>query len=115
MVVKGLIQKTQRIRVSLSTDGGTYTSVYIIEGDESYVDLGINTSIGSYTIGSKVIGGGGEATAHPFVVDFPIHTDRFQNISVKFEALDVGYAEIDSYTYKDIRDKGRRSLPVRTV
>jgi hypothetical protein len=45
------------------------------------VDQGVNTPIGSYTIGSKVIGGGGEVTAHPFDVTFPTHTDIFQHIS----------------------------------
>lgn len=115
MVVKGLIQKDQSVKVSLVLDDGTPVEVYTIEGDGSYVDQGINTPIGSYTVGSKVIGGGGEATAHPFEVDFPIHTDRFEHISVRFEAQAIGYAAINSYTYKDVRDKGRRSLPVKTV
>jgi hypothetical protein len=115
MVVRGLIDKYQDIRVSLAYDDGEYTDVFIIEGDGDYVDQGINTPIGSYTTGSKVIGGGGEATAHPFDVDFPIHSDRFQHVSVKFEALGIGHAQINSYTYKDIRDKGRRSLAIKTV
>jgi hypothetical protein len=46
-------------------------------------------------------------------VTFPISTDIFQYISVKFEAQGIGYAEIDSYTYRDIRDKGKRSLPIK--
>jgi len=115
MRVSGLIQKDQSIKVSLILDDGTPVEVFTIEGDAEYVDHGLNTSIGSYTLGSKVIGGGGEATAHPFEVDFPIHTDKFAHISVQFEALEIGYAAINEYTYKDIRDKGRRSLPVKTV
>lgn len=115
MVVKGLIQRDQRIRVLLSLDDGPYSEVFVIRGDGDYVDQGTNTSIGSYTIGSNIIGGGGDAMAHPFAVDFPIHTDRFQAISVRFEAEEIGYAEIDEYTYKDIRDKGRRSLSVKRV
>jgi hypothetical protein len=99
--VTGLIQHDQDIAVYLVLDDGTPVWVFTISGDGQYVDHGINTSVGSYTIGSTVIGGGGEATAHPFDVDFPIHTDRFKNISVRFQALNVGYAEIDSYTYKD--------------
>ena len=27
----------------------------------------------------------------------------------------IGHAAINSYTYKDIRDKGTRSLPIKTV
>jgi len=56
-----------------------------------------------------------EATAHPFDVTFRIHTDRYQYISAKFEALNIGHAAITSYTFKNNRDKGRRSLPVKTV
>ena len=115
MVVRGLIQNTQRLRVSIKLDDGPYVTAKIIEGDESYVDHGINTSIGSYTIGSKSIGGGGEATAHPFQLDFPIHTDKFQYIQVKVEALDIGYVEVDSILFKDIRSKGRKSPPTKTA
>jgi hypothetical protein len=42
----------------------THVQVFTISGDGSYFDQGIDTPIGSVTIG-KVIGGGGEATAHP--------------------------------------------------
>jgi hypothetical protein len=115
MRVTGLIQKDQSIDVSLTLDDGSAVTVFTIEGDGTYVDQGINTPIGSETIGSKVIGGGGEATAHPFDVTFPIHTDIFQFISTRFQATAIGHAAIDSYTFKDIRDKGRRSLPVKTV
>jgi hypothetical protein len=115
MVVKGLIQKDQSIQVSLVLDDGEPVDVFTIEGDGDYVDQGINTPIGSYTIGSKVVGGGGEATAHPFEVDFPVHTDKFERISTRFEALGIGHAAINSYTYKDLRDKGKRSLSTKTV
>jgi hypothetical protein len=115
MRVTGLIQTDQDIAVSLILDDGTPVEVFIIMGDGAYVDQGINTTIGSETIGTHVIGGGGEATAHPFDVTFPIHTDIFQNISARFQALNIGHAAINSYTYKDIRDKGSRSLPVKTV
>jgi hypothetical protein len=48
-------------------------------------------------------------------VTFPIHTDIFQHISARFEALGIGHAAIKSFTYKDIRDKGSRSLSVKTA
>jgi hypothetical protein len=115
MVVKGLIQKDQDIAVYLILDDGSPVHVFTISGDGDYVDQGINTSIGSYTLGSKVIGGGGEATAHPFEVDFPIHTDKYERISARFQALNIGHAAINAYTYKDNRDKGRRTLPTKTV
>jgi hypothetical protein len=114
MRVTGLIQKDQTVKVSLVLDDGNPVEAFTIQGNADYVDQGINTSIGSYTIGSKVVGGGGEATAHPFDVTFPIHTDKFQYVSARFEAQAIGYAEIDSYTYKDVRDKGRHALPTKT-
>ena len=114
MVVDGLIQQDQSIKVSLSYDGGVFTEVFTIEGDGTYVDSGIETVIGSQTIGSKVIGGGGSATASPFEVDFPINSDRFVSVRVKLEALGVGHAQINSFVWKDLRDKGRKTLPNRT-
>jgi hypothetical protein len=111
MNVTGLIQKDQSIDVYLVLDTGEPVKVFTISGDGSYVDSGINTTIGSPILGSKVLGDGGSDTAHPFDVTFEVHTDRFQYVSTRFEATAVGYAEIDSYTYKDIRDKGRRALP----
>lgn len=115
MRVTGLIQSDQSIEVYNILDDGSPVLAYTIEGTGSYVDQGINTPIGAYTIGSKVIGGGAEATAHPFDVTFPIHTDRYQYISAKFKATAIGYAAINSYTYKDNRDKGTKSLPIKTV
>jgi hypothetical protein len=61
-------------------------------------------------IGSKVNGGGGDASAHPFDVTFKVYTAIFQYISARFEAQAIGYTEIDSYKYKDNRDKGARAL-----
>jgi hypothetical protein len=115
MQVTGLIQKDQAIEVWLVLDDGEPVQAFTIEGDGAYVDQGLDTAIGSTTIGSKLIGDGGEATAHPFDVTFPIHTDRCKNVSVRFIAIGIGYAEVESYTYKDIRDKGRRSLPIKTI
>jgi hypothetical protein len=66
-------------------------------------------------VGATTIGGSAEATAHPFLVDFPVHSDRFQTVRVRFEALGIGHAQINEYTYKDIRDKGRKSLSTYTV
>lgn len=115
MVVDGLIQPSQSLKVSISYDGGAFTEVFTIEGDGEYVDSGINTYIGGTTIGSKVLGGGGGISAHPFEVDFPINSDKFIHARVKVEAEDVGYVSVNSFTFKDIRDKGRKNLAVRTI
>jgi len=115
LVIDGLIQPSQSLKVQLSYDGGQFSDVFTIEGDGSYVDSGIDTYIGGPTVGSKVIGGGGATTAHPFEVDFAINSDRFLHTRVRVEALGIGYVSVNSFTWKDIRDKGRKNLSARTV
>lgn len=115
MVISGLIQKDQDSKVSLSYDNSDFVVVKTIEGDGTYVDTGIKTSIGSPTIGSKVIGGGGSDVASPYTIDFPINSDRFLNVRVKIEAVGIGYVSIHDITFKDIRDKGKKNLPTRTT
>ena len=44
MVVKGLIQTDQNIKVSLAFDDGDYVETVTIEGDADYVDSAINIS-----------------------------------------------------------------------
>lgn len=114
MVIDGLIQEDQEVDVFLSFDGGPYSLKYTISGSGSYVDSGINTYIGGVTLGSKVIGGGGSSTASPFEIDFPINSDRFNTVRIKLVAKAVGYVQINEMTFKDIRDKGRKKIPVRT-
>lgn len=115
MVIDGLIQTTQTLKVSVSYDGGAFSEVYTIDGQGSYVDSGIDTYIGGVTIGSKVLGGGGSATAHPFEVDFKLNSGRFIYARIKVEAENVGYVQVNSITFKDIRRKGRHNLPQRTL
>lgn len=115
LVIDGLIQKDQQLAVDLSYDGGPFTHVYTIEGDGSYVDSGVGTTIGAPTLGTNPIGGGGSVTASPFEVDFPINSDRFVHVRVRLRALEVGYVSVNSLTFKDIRDKGRKNLPTRTT
>lgn len=115
MVINGLIQPDQDLDVYLSYDGGAFSKVYTILGDGPYVDTGIETTIGSYTIGSKVVGGGGSSTASPFEVDFPINSPKFQTVRVKLQATNIGYVQVNEITFKDIRDKGRKNNPSHTV
>lgn len=113
--IQGLIQKDQNIEVWHSYDGGGFVLIYTIQGDGSYVDHSTNALIGSDTIGSGIIGGGGAVTAHPFEIDIPVHSGKISTVSTKFIATGIGAVQINEYTYKDIRDKGRKSLASKTV
>ena len=107
-----------RITVYYTTAGTTkdvITHTYVIEGDGDYVDTGQKVSIGSTTIGSKVIGGGGSTEASPFEISFPINSDRFVDVRIKVEAVGIGFAQINSFRFHDIRDKGVHNLPTRTT
>jgi hypothetical protein len=115
MCISGLIQSDQSVRVSLSFDNVSFTQVFVIDGRGAYVESGVNTSIGSQTIGSKVVGGGGESTAHPFEVDFSVASGIFEFVQIKFEALGIGFVEIDEVVFRDIRNKGYKKNPNRTV
>ncbi len=113
LVVNGLIQTSQKIKVSIATDGGNFTEVFQINGDGSYVDTGKSIAVGAQTIGSKTVGGGATVYANPFQVEIPINTGRYEWIRVKFEAVDGGYAQINYYEYKTITQMTIRSMPPR--
>ena len=115
MVVDGLIQPDQDLKISIAYDQGDFSLVQTIEGNGSYVSISQKTSIGSPTIGSKVIGGGGSSEASPFEIDFPINSDKFIYARVKIEAVGIGFVQVNSLTFKDIRNKGRKNLPTRTT
>lgn len=108
--VQGAIQRDQDLEVYISLDQGAYNLAYTINGDGSYVSQANPIGVGSYTMGSNVVGGGGEVTANAFELDIPLHTDKFQYISFMFKAVGVGYVQVDSVSYKDIRQKRRRLL-----
>lgn len=115
MVVKGAIQVDQSIEVWLSLDQGAFVKYYTILGSGDYVQQGINVTIGSNMVGSQIVGGSAAITAHPFEIDFPVFTPRCQTVSVKFVAAGIGAVQVNEYTYKDIRDKGRHVSVSSTV
>jgi len=108
MVVRGIIDRDQNIGVYLSLDLGPFVLYKIIQGTGSYVSSGQSITIGSPTIGTSQIGGGETGlSGHPYEVEFPINTELFKRIRVKFQALNVGIATVSGYEIKDIRFKGR--------
>jgi hypothetical protein len=114
MVIEGLIQPDQQLAIDISYNGGAWTQVFTVDGQASYVDTGIEISIGSRTIGSGVIGGGAEETASPYEIDFKLNSDRFTDVAVRLRALAVGYVSVNALTFKDIRNKGKKNIPAKT-
>lgn len=117
MIVDGLIQPTQKIRISLAFDGGAFVPYAIIKGDGSYVNTAKTIAVGAHTIGSTTMGDGATEFASPFWVEFSLNTPQFQYVRVKFEAdflenpTDVvgGFIQINSYCFEDIRIKSNKS------
>lgn len=117
-VIRGLIQQTQNIDIYFSFDSGSFIKVFTVKGNGSYVNSGAPITIGSSTIGSQVVGGGSGlgpvVTAYPFEVEFEYSTDYFEYVQTQFAANNIGFAQIDTFTFKDIRYKGLR-LPASRI
>jgi hypothetical protein len=110
-VIKGLIQQTQNIDIYFSFDNGNFTKFQTIQGNGSYVNLGNPTDVGSSTVGSNVVGGGGSSiTAYPYEYEFAVPCAPFNYVQVQFIASNIGWAQIDEFTFKDCRLKSRQIL-----
>lgn len=115
MVVEGLIQVGQSLDINLSYDGGNPVTVFTVQGDGTYVAKGTPTTIGNYTLGSKVIGSTDAIVAYPFRVDFGLHTDKFEFIKLQLQAQGIGYVAMNRVVFKDIRNKGHHLISSQTV
>ena len=114
-VVEGLIQSSQEIAIDFAYDGGNFIETFVIKGNGQYVDTGSSVSIGANTVGSKTVGGGSIEFANQYRVEIRVQSDKFNYIRPRFRALGGGYASINRYEYKDIRQKSLRSRPERTA
>lgn len=110
--IEGLIQQPQSFAVNIALDTGGYVNVATVKGNGPYVDQGVSVGIGTYTMGSTIIGGLGSGAqfANKFELDIPIHTDKFEYISFQLQAIGIGYVQINKVSFKDIRVKRRRLL-----
>jgi hypothetical protein len=113
LAFEGFIQKTQKVKISLKYDEGNFVEVATIDGQGSYVNQAASASVGSNTIGSTTIGGGGEISAAPFRVEFRIQSPLHQWIRLKLEAVQLGYVSIESAAFRDIKEKSRKTMPER--
>ena len=114
LAIEGEIATEQIIKVSASIDSGGFVEIGQIRGDGDYVDTGSTVSVGTHTIGSKEVGGGGGngVQAYHYFRQFDFGQDKFHSVKLKFEAIGVGYASVSLYNYRDIRLKSHR-LPSR--
>lgn len=115
LVIDGLIQQSQNFDVYASFDGGNFVKVYSVLGTGAYVDTGKTVAVGSWTLGSKTVGGGDTVFANQFQVEIPFNSDRYEYVRIKFVATSGGYLQINWYEYKDIRFKSQRQMPSRVA
>lgn len=104
LILEGDIQSNQSYEVYISTDRGGYGLVGTINGSDSYVDTGTAVLVGSNTIGSKEVGGGGDGVeAYHYLTELHLRLDKFENRKIKFVATGIGYVSITKIVDHDIR------------
>lgn len=106
--IQGLIQRPQTINVNYALNGGTFVNAYKILGTGSYVNSSSPVGVGSNTLGSETIGAG-TINALPFEIEFPVMTDYFEYIQIQFQALAIGWAQINKFGFRDVRHKSLKS------
>lgn len=110
LTLKGQIGAAQSIQVSISYDGGAFSSLGSVEGTGDYVSAS-STSVGSTMVGSAEIGGGSSGTeAYDYVREFRVRSGRFDRAKLRFEATGVGYASVSELEYYDVTGYGQKNL-----
>jgi hypothetical protein len=106
LILEGEIQANQSYDVYISTDRGGYALMGSVSGQGSYVDMGSAVLVGSNTIGSKRVGGGGDGVeAYHYETELRLRLDKFENRRIKFVATGIGYVSITRHVDHDIRLK----------
>jgi hypothetical protein len=111
--IEGNIQDDQLLEVWAATDNGSYVKLGEILGTGSYVDKGQSVTIGGKSIGKLPIGGGNSSeniVAYHYLKEISIRRllDKFQRISLRFTATQLGYVSVSSYEHHDITLHGDR-------
>lgn len=117
--IGGLIAKDQKIKVSVSIDGGPFVEIggsddggshtYAIEGSGSYVDAGQSVTIGSTIIGKNVIGGGSDSVqVYNYLREIPFRQaiGKYSRVKIRFEGIAIGYASVSFYEFFDVTQHG---------
>ena len=116
LIITGEISKDQIIKVYAALDNKTYTYLGNIVGTGAYVDKTQAVTIGALTLGrGEVGGGGGSINAYNYVREFKLGArgddtgiDKFEDIKLKFEATELGYASVSTINFQDIRLKNNK-------
>lgn len=100
---RGLIQPDQYYQVYEAYDGGDYTLIGTVRGDQSYVDFTSSQAIGENGIGTQSIGGGNpSAVGYPYFMEMRIRTPKFRTRTLQIIALGIGYVSIEYICDMDI-------------
>lgn len=109
IVLEGLISPDQEIELYASFDNGSYSLLGSVEGSGDYVDRTSGVTIGSGTIGSEEVGGGGDGiTAYPYVREIKVRTGKYQRVKLKVRAVGSGHASVSTQKFRDIRRYGQK-------
>jgi len=109
--IDGFINPDQSFDIYASYDDGNFSLIGTVDGNGSYVDFTQGHIVGGSTVGEAVVGSGGQPNSFHFQYEFKVNSDRFHYIQLKFVAKGVGALQINSWTFKDRRYKGNRTLP----
>ena len=115
LTLRGKIGTSQTIKVSLSFDNAPFVEVGRVVGTGSYVSTSGDGAVGSSMVGSDEVGGGGSgASGYDYIREF--HSElrnvmtRFDEVKIRIEAIDVGYASVSEINYYDIKTYGQKNL-----
>jgi len=103
--LKGHISREQSYAVYVDYDDAGYQRVGTVFGTGNYVDHTSPQSIGANFIGQEQIGGGGDNTSdiYPYFMEIKLKkVPKFRKRKMKFVALGIGYADIESQLDQNI-------------
>ena len=111
LTIQGEIYEQQKLKVSLAYDRGEFEEIGIIDGVGDHIIQGKNRVVGGNEVGAEEIGGGGDGELVSFYKkEFRVNSQRFDEVRIRFEALDVGYVSVSTINYFDIQLYGQKNI-----
>jgi|TARA_Y100000310_G_C20704007_1_gene833026 hypothetical protein len=105
-VIKGEIGVDQNLEIYTNVDNGGFVLVDTISGSGAYVDIGQKILVGSLTVGSHEVGGGGDGVdAYHYETELSVNVSKYEYIGIKFVATGIGYVSVTEFRYEDIRTR----------